>query len=486
MNVIKLTKEPYNSEQVLAIVTEWKRSRQLAEMIEAERYYINDNDINDKRRFTFEPDEATGLPIRIENPILNNAKVSNGFLNKLIDQKVAYNLTNDFIINYEGENTIVPNSFKDFTKRVRRAYVRDAKPDFVRAAKDAVINGIGYLYIHANDEGKMEYKRCDPKGIIPVWGDVNHTKLLEVIRYYYIPIYTEKGKQLQEFIEYYTEQGVKHMMTDSGHIVGEEEKNYLTDKEGNAYKWNELPWAFIKYNDEEKGLLNKIKPLIDAYDRLESDYIDMVADTPNSVMVVKNYDGLSKAEFMKNASQYRTIFVDETGDAKTIEHDLNATSLETMLTRLRKDIFTIGAGIDIDLHNIGNVSGVALKVLYSDLSTDSNFWQTQLRKAVEKIINFIKIGYEIEGKPLTDETYYIEFDTDEVFNEQEIIQNCSTSVDIVSTETILANHPWVKDVFREEDIIKKENTENRVTLDYAKAPQEQTAEQEEKEEKKDE
>lgn len=48
------------------------------------------------------------------------------------------------------------------------------------------------------------------------------------------------------------------------------------------------------------------------------------------------------------------------------------------------------------------------------------------------------------------------FDRDILLNESEAITNCSNSVGILSTETILEQHPWTKDAQTELARLRKE------------------------------
>ena len=42
-------------------------------------------------------------------------------------------------------------------------------------------------------------------------------------------------------------------------------------------------------------------------------------------------------------------------------------------------------------------------------------------------------------------------------DETDIINNCNNSRGLVSTDTILANHPWVRDIQDEKEKLAKEN-----------------------------
>ena len=475
--VIKRGEEKFSSDAIYSIVQAWYQSPDFEDMLEADKYYFNENAIKDKRRYTISSDDFD-QPVKVENPILTNTRASNAFLTKLVDQKVAYTIGKDFYLLNDSVKQD-DETFMLFEHEVNKRYTPNFRTNFLRAAKDSVKKGIGWLYVYYDDNGNLMFKRCEPSDIIPIWGDVNHTELKELIRCYWVHEWMPDGSNGRVLkVEYYTMDGVYRYSDVGKQLALTGMDNYLTVTDGEtieSYNWNKFPWICLKYNSDEKGLLFKIKSLIDAYDRLESDYCDAIADTPNSLMVVKNYDGSNPAEFMKNASQYRTIFVQDDGDAKVLQSQLSHGGVEAMLTRLRKDIYSFGCGIDLDLNNIGNVSGVALKVLYADLNTDSMFWQGELVKSVEDILWFIKADIESKtGNKFAKVEYTVRFNTDEIFNEQEIIQSAAESSGIISQRTIVENHPWVDNIYKELSYIRDDEQRERVeelelTQEQAKA-----------------
>ena len=98
--------------------------------------------------------------------------------------------------------------------------------------------------------------------------------------------------------------------------------------------------------------------------------------------------------------------------------------------------------------------------MYSDIDLDANGMETEFQAAFEELLWFINQDFsnrglgDYEGAELQ-----IVFNRDILINETESIENCSKSVGILSTETIVEQHPWVTDVEVELARLRKEKDE---------------------------
>ena len=236
--------------------------------------------------------------------------------------------------------------------------------------------------------------------------------------------------------------------TVNGHFhqgTQDEDGNIKIDEEGNelyneiAATWEKVPFIGFKYNADEISLLKWIKPLIDDYDLNTSDTSNNLQDIPNSIKVVKNYDGTDKGEFTQNLATFRTAFVSGDGDMKTIETNMDVAAIDSHLNRLRKDIYEAGNGVDTQEISMGNASGVALKFRYADLDTDTDDLAAEFTASLEEVLWFIKIDMLNKGAgDYLDLKVDIIFNTDMIINESETITDVGNSVGIISEETIIA------------------------------------------------
>ena len=322
-------------------------------------------------------------------------------------------------------------------------------------ARDSIVKAIGWVLVYYDENGKLKFKRMNPEEIIPLWADSDHTVLDAVIRKYTIEVYQKGVKKYLKFVDYYTTEAVYHYEYDTNGKLKPTERpvshNFdieIKDNETGETKlsgvmWSKIPFIPFKYDPDEKGLLQRIKTLVDDYDRKTSAVSNDIDDFPNSTTVIKNYDGDSKEEFVHNKNMYRSIFVQGDGDAKSLSTPLAVDQADIHLKRLREDIYEFGQGVNTADKEVRDTSGVALRFMYADLDLDCLDWSSELSHSLNTLIWFIKQDLIAKGKKeLANVQYTIVFNTDVIINETETIQNCFTSMGVISQLTIAANHPW--------------------------------------------
>lgn len=485
MSVLESLGKP-EQEFLFANITEWQNSDTRKLMLDAQHYYGNDNDIMERKRYYI---DRKGNKVEATN--LSNSKLAHPFMRKLTNQKVNYLLSKELSIQCDDE------LFSEaIGKYINKKFLRMLK----RVGKDAIVNGIAWVQVYYNKDGILSYKRIPSEEIIPFWADADHTILEAVIRVYSVWQYLENGYKKEIFkVEYHTTVGVWYYIlgdkglkpdpdrgeTLHGHFAvsmdkTDEQGQPIVDEEGKPVTedvqatWDRVPFIGFKYNDDEVSLLKWIKPLIDDYDINTSDTSNTIQDVPNSIKVVRNYDGTDKGEFVQNLSTFRTAFVSGDGDMTTLDTPLDVTAIEAHLTRLKDDIYEAGNGVDTQDDNLGNASGVALEFRYAGLNMDMTDMGNEFAAALEELIWFMKVDMLNKGVGDFMETEFdVIFNTDMIVNESEAIKDAKDSVGVISDETIVANHPWVTDPEAEMERIKKQKeealkeTEQMMATEYA-------------------
>lgn len=469
-----------NMQFISAYLADWESSKQRTFMDVCERYYNNESDILEKRRTVISKDEENN-PVLAESKLLANNKLTHNFLQKLIKQKLGYTISKPFTIDPDDSED---ETAKAMIKDIKEYYTKSFHRMIKNAAKDSLVNGLGWVQVYYNEQGKLSFKRIPSKEIAPIWKDIDHTELAGVIRKYTVNDFSTGKKIENRYIEYYTEDKVYYYKYNADDVlipntsifvdaVGPHYFGMSVDKnQAEGKSWGRVPFIAFKYNSEETPLLSKIKTLIDDYDKKTSSISDLIDDIPNSITIVKNYDGSSKEEFVKNKNEYRTIFVQGDGDAKALETPLNINELDVHIQRLREDIYEFGQGVNTADKDIRDTSGVALRFLYADLDMDCNDWGPELETSIIDILTFIIEDIKnTRGTDYTSVNYSILFNTDVIINETETITNCFTSKGVISDETIAANHPWTRDVDKEmENMYKDDVQELELENNYGQTP----------------
>lgn len=442
------------------VITEYYASDDYQELLTSQRYYDNKNDIIDAKR-TVIGRNSKGEPTLMESHVLANNKLVHNFYKKLVRQKIAYMLSRPFILKAsKAEDNLTEKFIEKFTDE----YDLDFHKMLKNVGRDSIIKRLGWLQVYYDEEGILRFKRIPPEEVIPIWEDDDHTKLASLIRKYQIQAFDGANYEYVTYVEYYTKEAVYYYKLEKDSIAIDYDKgdngvgaNFIAlhkDENGvdveEGQMWDKIPFIPFKYDPDEKTLLVRVKSLIDEYDKKQSGIANQIDDIPNSVLVVKNYDGKSKEEFTHNKNQYRTIFVQGDGDAKALETPLDIEGLDKHLERVRQDIYEFGQGVNTSNKDIRDTSGVALRFMYSDLDMDCSDWSCELEWSLKLLIWFKQQDLLMrEGVDYSQCKYDIVFDTDVIVNETETIQNCFTSQGVISDETVASNHPWTRNAKKE-------------------------------------
>ena len=108
--------------------------------------------------------------------------------------------------------------------------------------------------------------------------------------------------------------------------------------------------------------------------------------------------------------------------------------------------------MDPDPANFGNVSGVALKYLYSLLEIKAGLTETEFRAGFSRFLRFVLHYLGVSEDTPINQVYI----RNAIENDLETSQIAQASVGIISEQTILQNHPWVEDVEAEKAQIEEE------------------------------
>lgn len=354
---------------------------------------------------------------------------------------------------------------------------------FKNSANYSCVKGIDWInaYWDEEDENRLKFRRVPAEQVFPIWKDIEQTELDGLIHCFKIRDFTTEGiKEINHYHYYHREFVARYVQNpDNGTFIPYNlsqgyrpfvEPFFTVDAE--SIDLNEIdslnpvgnPWICVRYDDEFTPVLFRIKDIIDEIDLARSEVADHITDNPNSLIVVKNYDGQDAGEFMANVNQHRTMFVSGDGDASSLEIPLDITGVLNYINVLNSTMYEIANGIDSSSKDTRDTSGVALSQLYRDLATEVKEWEIELRMSFRRCIDFMlyDIYMRDTSKDYRDIEYSVEFVYDIIVNETEQIQNALTSKGLISDETIIDNHPWAPDTAYE---IKQMREEKEAELD---------------------
>lgn len=433
--------------EIEVIIREFLGGNELKTMIVADNYYEYRHDILKKVRKAIGKD---GRLVTVYN-LPNNKIMDNGYA-EMVDQKAGYLLSKPLTLSTDKE---------EYLKELNTYFKTNLLKLIHKLGKDSYKYGKAYLYVYYNEQGKLSFKKFNAKEIIPVYKDADHEELEYVIRVYKTKDFTlGKYKEVTK-VEVYTLAGIEYYIWDNGLIPANETKSYLTVN-GEPYNWVNLPIIPFKCSNDEIPLITKVKSIQDAINELLSNFKDnMDEDNRSTILVIKNYGG-EKGSLRTNLNTYGYIPVNSDGGVDTISIEVNAANYESILKILKKSLIENAKGFDAkaDALRQGNPNEMNLKSMYSDIDLDATNLETEFKESLEKLIWFIQQDIITKNnKDYTNEALEIIFNKDMLMNESQVIADCASSIAILSKETVVSQHPWVKDSQKELEKVKKERSE---------------------------
>ena len=435
-------------------ILRWKSSPERVMQLKGQGYYEGIHDILKRKRTAIgengELQEIDNLP--------NNRIVDNQYA-KLVNQKTNYLLGQPFVLS--TDNTIYLDNLKQiFNKK----FMRSMK----KVGKYMLNSGIAWFYPHYDNKGKLNFKILPGSEVLPFWEDDEKTRVSLAVRLYKTDEYRADGTRTEiERVEVYSPTGVYRFILDSENLNYEKENMYSAymSTESEAYNWDRIPLVPVKYHDG-MPLIKRIKSLQDGINIMLSDFENnMQEDARNTILVIKNYDGQDLGEFRQNLALYGAVKVrsndSEKGGVDTLEVKVNVDNYKAIIEIFKKALIENGMGYDAkDDRMSGNPNQMNIQSMYSDIDLDANDMETELQAAFEDLLWFVKVHLSNMGYgDFENEEATITFNRDILINETEAIESCVKSVGILSDETIIEQHPWVDDVQKELERLKKQKEE---------------------------
>lgn len=441
-------------------IERWKLSPERQMMIRGQLYYEGEQDILLRKRTAI---GQGGQLEEIEN-LPNNRVVDNQYA-KLVNQKADYLLGQPFVV--RGDNA-------EHIRLLKKVFNKGFMKALKNVGKGALNWGIAWIYPYIDTDRNISFRVIPGYELLPFWKDGEHTRLDKAVRVYKVCGYEGKRPVVIEKAEVYTDDGVERFILEKGRLipdtVGEQRFSYLGEENGERDSGNDfdnlrlsyrrIPLIPVKYNESEIPLIKRVKSLQDGINALLSDFQNNMQEDPrNTILILKNYDGTNLGEFRKNLALYGAVKVrcdsDAQGGVDSLEVNVNADNYRAILELFKQALIENGMGYNsLAFKNSGNAlsnpNQLNIKSMYTDIDLDANEMEMELQWALEELMYFINGYFSFMGLGDFDgeEVDFI-FNRDMLINESEAIDNCIKSLDLLSEETVVAQHPWVNEPVKE-------------------------------------
>ncbi len=495
--IIKSTLPNIDSDIIKQLLKDDAMSPLKKQMDLGEKYFKGKHDIVYKKlnQYTIkdtQKDDITGKETKIEKiieiPNKSLVKVSHRYHWKLVKQKRDYVAGKPITITYEPSiDEDIDKETQDRIKKENKKIINEfwevlgiGFDNFLRQSiVDMSNNAIEVWYLFYDSNGNLKYTSISPKEIITIYDSKTQNILTDVLHTYKV---IDNGEK-KVYVEWATSENTKYFIQNKNKVTNVEE--YLLDVSrrnpepywvtqtlfnGNLVKkeehnWGKIPYIVVKNNEELQTDLEPIKNLIDAYDLINSNFINTIEDFKEFIYKINGYGAEDLVELVERIKIMGVVRNnDATGSigVETIPFPYEARQI--ILKLLEEKIYEFGRGVNTNRTElIGQApSGISLEFLYTDLDSKADDCINSLREALYQLLWFIAEHLKRAGKIPQDLDVFdfnIVFNKSRIFNTTEQIQTLNND-STISTRTKLENHPYIDDVDQELQRLKEEQEEN--------------------------
>lgn len=309
-------------------------------------------------------------------------------------------------------------------------------------SKEASKKGISFELLYINEAGKLKSKKCNAEEIIPVYSNRVDEFLECAIRIW--TDYDLDGLFLKEHASVYTKDSILlYERENPGGIF------QMVDAQGHML--DDIPIIAYWNNEECSGDYEEVIPLINAYDKSQSDTgNDMEYFTDAYLCIVGAGGGLEDGslEDEEDGEESRTseklrknklLFLDEKGQAFFLTKTINDTATENYKNRLFNDIFFLSQVPALsDESFAGNLSGVAIKYKLIGLEELAIMKQNKFDAAQKKKIKIVTAHLNTRlNKEFDPHEVKLKYERNFVENVTELIDNAVKLEGVISKDTQL-------------------------------------------------
>ena len=405
-----------------------------------------------------------------------NNRLVNDFYGQTIDNTVGYFLGNPVILNYtepkeekpavEVEPVDVGVDMEELEDTEVQDFIdylmvdNDMEDVIIEWGKEAMIKGLSHLLVYQNEESKTKVMRLSPEDVILVYKNSSTKELQYAIRLYDID--TEDTDKTTHYAEVYSVGKMElfksvETSTAPQRGKGREFASYeFVSEESIIY--SRIPIVTMYNNEEQMSDLEKIKTLVEDYDKVLSDVSDEFSVFRNAYLMLKNM--IVGENGKKQLKEEGIIEVMENGDVKFITKQIQTEALENHLNRLENNIYKFSQVPNLSDENFaGNISGVAIRFKLFGLETKCIIKERKMEKALRDFVRVLAVPIRVStGHEVDIVNLKVEFTRNVPNNLTELVDTVTKLNGTVDKETLLSLLPFIDNP---KEVLEKLEAENK-------------------------
>ena len=281
-------------------------------------------------------------------------------------------------------------------------------PDDVSQTKfDSFRNVSGF---HKNLLDSLKFSAACGTGGLILYQDGADVLLLPVKGYEYYALYDASGVNMlfairyycerinnttdQWYAELYTPNKIYNFKGSSSYAAG---FKYVDEVE---HYFGIVPLIETTVSPEEFPAFYPVRSLINAYDRLVSDYSNEMENFRHAIMVLINYS--ADSDDVKTLRKTRTIQITDDGDVKYLTKDIKPESFTTLIKILEKNIERFSGTLNYaDPDVYGQATNLAISTRIKPLENNARAYGTRAKSMLLKMMNALSNFWGISvGSPV--------------------------------------------------------------------------------------
>lgn len=380
--------------------------------------------------------------------------------NKIVCANAAY-ITDINVGYFMGQPVSYTSSEEAYLEKMQEIFDCNDEQDInAMLAKDCSIYGRAYELMYIDEDTKVRFNRIHPANMILVY----NTKIIPE-PWLALRLYTSGDEDV--YLEVYEKTVVKTYKTNKSFSA-------LVLENEAANEFGEIPVNEYTNNDECQGDFDKVKSLIDAYDKAQSDTANDFEYFTDAYLHLHNIN-LDDDEIQKlKMNRVLKTEGDAAGIVEWIVKEVQDAATENFKNRIAKDIAKFSKTPNMtDEEFSGNLSGVALSYKLLGLEWNASNKERKFKKGLQRRIELITIYLSILNEKYDYNDIKIEFNRDLPQNVAEIVEMLTNVRGTISEQTYLTLLPFIDDVAEEQqrmddeaaDMASRQNPRGTVDLD---------------------
>lgn len=309
------------------------------------------------------------------------------------------------------------------------------------AAKKAMVDGVSFGFWNKDHLEVFGFAdTCNSPGFAPIY-DTETDALMAGVRYWTVAdgdawrytLYEPDG--LTEYIRRKSEDMVE-LEPKRAYVRSVKTDGIVGDVVEGGVNYSALPIIPMYANDLRQSELVGIQESIDCYDFIKSGLANVIEDNSSVFWTLRGAAGMDDVDIAQFMDRLKTLHAAPAGDGEegdAVPHtlDIPYQARETMLDRLRGDLYEDFQLVDTEKMMSGNLTATAIRMGYQMQDDKCGDFEYHIREFISKLLALIGL----DDEPT--------FRWNRIANQLEETQMVLLAANYLDDEAVLAHLPWI-------------------------------------------